>query len=53
MSPKYSLLEKQFDGGYWNDERMRNAVIMKWITPEEFFMITGQPYAPPEDAPAE
>ena len=28
----------------WDETRVRNAVIMKWITEEEFKEITGKDY---------
>ena len=44
MSSKFEKVKGYFDKGLWNIERVRNAVVKGWITPEEFQIITGQPY---------
>lgn len=43
-SKKYETVKKYYDGGYWNIARVRNAVVKGWITPEEFYEITGEVY---------
>ncbi len=44
MSNKFEKVKGYFDKGLWNIERVRNAVVKTWIAPEEFQIITGQPY---------
>ena len=43
-SPHYAQVKAYYDGGYWDTNRVRNAVVKNWITPEEFYEITGEPY---------
>lgn len=44
MSSKFDKVKNYFDKGLWNIERVRNAVVKGWITPEEYYIITGEPY---------
>lgn len=44
MSNKFEKVKGYYDKGLWNIERVRNAVVHGWITPEEYFMITGENY---------
>lgn len=44
MSEKYELVKKYYEGGMWNEERVRNAVVKGWITAKEFQDITGKEY---------
>lgn len=44
MSAKYEKVKKYYDKGLWNLEMVRNAVVKKWITAEEFKEITGEDY---------
>lgn len=44
MSSKYEKVKGYFDRGFWNIERVRNAVVKGWITAEEFQIITNEPY---------
>jgi len=44
MSKNYQKVKTLFDTGVWGMSRVRDAVIKKWITPEEFEMITGIAY---------
>ncbi len=44
MSPKFQKVKYYYDNGLWGSERVRNAVVKRWITAEEFEMITGIPY---------
>lgn len=44
MSVKYEKVKKYYDKGLWNLEMVRNAVVKKWITAEEFKEITGEDY---------
>ncbi len=43
-SEKYELVKHYFDTGRWSYKMVKNAVVKGWITPEEFFEITGDPY---------
>lgn len=43
-SPNYEKVKNYYNKGLWSIDRVRNAVIKGWITPEEFEEITGQPY---------
>ena len=44
MSEKYQKVKKYYDSGLWNVKMVRNAVVKKWITTEEFEEITGIRY---------
>ena len=44
MSDKYQKVKKYYDSGLWNVKMVRNSVVKKWITEEEFIMITGNEY---------
>lgn len=39
---KFEKVKTYYDRGFWNIERVRNAVFKKWITEEEFKDITGE-----------
>ena len=41
---KYEKVKYYYENGLWGIDRVRNAVVKGWITPEEFEEITGQPY---------
>lgn len=43
-SKNYDKVKNYYDKGLWSIDRVHNAVIKGWITPEEFEEITGQPY---------
>lgn len=43
-SEKYNDVMSYFQNDYWNETQTRNAVVMGWITPEEFEEITGKNY---------
>lgn len=43
-SVKYEQVKEWYDFGQWGIERVRNAVVKYWITPEEFEEITGEEY---------
>lgn len=45
MSPKFEKVRRYFDQGLWNLQMVRNAVVKRWITAEEFKLITGEDYA--------
>lgn len=44
MSKKFLKVKSYFDNGFWNEERVANAVLKGWITVEEFREITGVIY---------
>lgn len=44
MSDKFNKVKDYYDNGMWNIKMVRNAVIKKWITEEEFELITGSKY---------
>ena len=44
MSSNFDKVKNYFDKGLWSIERVRNAVVKGWITPEEFQVITGRLY---------
>lgn len=43
MSKKFDLVKQYYDNNLWSIERVHNAV-GKWITLEEYELITGQLY---------
>ena len=45
MSKKYERVKKWYFLGYWSKEAVKNAVVKKWITEEEYKLITGEDYA--------
>ena len=44
MSKYYNLVKKNYDNGFWSIDKVRDAVVKGWITPEEFYDITGETY---------
>ena len=44
MSKYYNLVKKNYDNGFWSIDKVRDAVVKGWITPEEFYDITGEVY---------
>ena len=44
MSPKFNKVETYYDNGLWNKAMVANAVVKRWITAEEYELITGDPY---------
>lgn len=44
MSPKFEKVKKYYDSGLWNKTMVRNAVVKRWITAEEYEEITGEAY---------
>ncbi len=44
MSSKYEKVKYYYDNDLWDKHRVRNAVVKGWITPEEYFTITGEEY---------
>ena len=45
---KYQKVKYYYDNGLWSISRVRDAVVKSWITPEQFFEITGAAYKPEE-----
>ncbi len=43
-SKNYHKVKTFFNMNVWSEERVRNAVVKKWITEEEFKEITGVDY---------
>lgn len=43
-SKNYSKVKNWYNMRMWNESRVRDAVKMNWITPEEFKEITGIDY---------
>lgn len=43
-SKNYQKVKTFFNMNVWSEERVRNAVVKKWITEEEFKEITGVDY---------
>lgn len=46
---KFEKVKNHYDNGLWNIERVKNAVVKDWITPEQFKEITGYDYYEYED----
>lgn len=44
MSPKFNKVKTYYDNGLWNKAMVANAVVKRWITAEEYELITGEPY---------
>lgn len=43
-SKKFETVKRYYDMGLWGIERVRNAVVKRWITDSEFYEITGELY---------
>ena len=44
-SPNFEKVKRYYSLNVWNLTRVKNAVKMNWITPEEFEEITQIPYS--------
>ena len=44
MSDKFETVKKYYKNRLWSEDQVRNAVVKKWITEEEFQEITGKEY---------
>ena len=44
MSSKFEKVKSYYERGLWDIFRVRNAVVKGWITAEEYFIITDEPY---------
>ena len=38
-SPRYAIVKRYYDKGFWTEEMVRNAVKQKWITEDELQQI--------------
>ena len=45
MSKHYKLVKRNYDCGFWDISKVRDAVVKGWITAEEYQEITGEVYA--------
>ena len=43
-SKNYEKVRGYYDGGFWNEARVKNAVTKGWITEDEYTEITGNRY---------
>ncbi len=43
-SKNYEKVKGYYDGGYWSEVRVKNAVTKSWITESEYEEITGGAY---------
>lgn len=43
-SKKFDKVKKYYDDGLWKLKRVKDAVKQKWITSEEYEIITGEVY---------
>lgn len=43
-SKNYDKVKLWYNMKLWNETRVRNAVVMNWITKEEFLEVTGNEY---------
>lgn len=48
-SKNYDKVKSYWDQKLWGETRVRNAVMMNWITPQEFKEITGTEYSGVEE----
>ena len=44
MSKYYKLVKRNYDNGFWDISKVRDAVAKGWITEAEFEEITGEVY---------
>ena len=44
-SEKFELVKGYYAAGLWGKKAVKNAVVKRWITAEEYTEITGEPYA--------
>lgn len=44
MSSKFEKVKTYYEKGLWNTRQVRDAVVKRWITAEEFEIIIGEPY---------
>lgn len=41
---KYDKVRSYYERGLWSINRVRDAVVKNWITPEQYKEITGETY---------
>lgn len=44
MSAKYEIVKSYYLSGLWSERKVQDAVFRKWITPNEYQLITGKQY---------
>ena len=44
MSKYYAIVKRNYDNGFWNTGKVRDAVVKGWITADEYEEITGEDY---------
>lgn len=44
-SLRFEKVKKHFNRGFWDETRVKNAVIKNWITEAEYEEITNLPYS--------
>lgn len=44
MKSKFQKVKEFYDKGLWTISRVRDAVVKKWITPDEYYEITKERY---------
>lgn len=48
-SPRFKQVQLYYKRGQWDKKKVHDAVDMGWITPEEYEIITGDPFVPTEE----
>lgn len=44
MSKYFQIVKRNYDRGFWTLQQVRNAVVMGWISEDEYKIITGGDY---------
>lgn len=44
MSKWYAKIKEWYEAGWWTKKMVKNAVIKKWITADEYKTITSEDY---------
>lgn len=50
-SPRYAIVKRYYNKGFWTEEMVRNAVKQKWITEDELQQIIAPAEKPVESVP--
>ena len=50
-SPRYAIVKRYYDKGFWTEEMVRNAVKQKWITEDELQQLIVPVEEPAESVP--
>lgn len=50
-SPRYAIVKRYYNKGFWTEEMVRNAVKQKWITEDELQQIIAPAEEPAESVP--